>query len=279
MVDIYTTVDLKQKILAEDQNFGFDRRGTGYQVKHTFTQEYVNQATTYDDMLKSPQEASLFIPKFKLTTELTFLFVDKAPTDLQNYDNLQRKYATTEVNLSSDATTFDNMDVCGSGYGSVDLSGLPVAEPGTPGNESILASAKTLIEHGFKYVWGGLKANGMDCSAFTMYAVKNSGADAGRRTGYPRSTSTQIKWLSDEKNGAIEVDFVNIKPGDIVFFKTERCDWCHTAIAIDKHSYYHSNSVHKKGADIGSFDRRRPKYIFRLLPLNSNQQNAIIKKP
>jgi len=271
-VDIHKSVLLKKERLGEYNNYGFDKMGIGYQVKHVFEPFSPNPALQEVIGKIDQKEKEMFSPRFKLVSEVTFLLVDTIPTDLVAYDAIEHKYSYTEEEFTTaELTAFDNIFGCTDpSGGSLDMGQLPVAEPGSPGNENILASAKTLIDHGFKYVWGGLSANGMDCSAFTMYSVQNSGADAGRATRYPRNTSKQINWLKNPKNGAQVVKSVDdIQPGDIVFFKTSRCGWCHTAIAIDKNSYYHSNSVNKKGADIGSFSRRRPAYIFRLMPMST----------
>jgi cell wall-associated NlpC family hydrolase len=270
IVDIQTSILLKAKNMGKYESFGEDKFCTGYQVKHTFVASPPSSATQQSAELDNSEEAKLFPNHFKLTSEITFLQVDIIPNDLTSYDQIQRKRALSDVfYTTTDLTLFNTINACGD-FVDVDLGNLPVAEPGSPGNDSILSAAKTLIDHGFIYVWGGLAANGMDCSAFTMYSVHNSGADAGRKTRYPRTTKTQKTWLDNPANGAVRVKNVDdIQPGDIVFFKTEsNGPWGHTGIAIDKTSYYHSNSYKKKGADKGSFSRRRPAYIYRLLPMN-----------
>jgi cell wall-associated NlpC family hydrolase len=272
-IDIHNSIFIEEKSLTKKASYGKPRISTGYQVRHTFTQIYPNQATLTEDFISNPDAAKKFTPRFGLTTEITFLEITAGPTDLLAYDQIERKYSNLDQDfLQSDLNLFDTIDSCGMFGAGVDVSALPIAEPGTPGNENVANSAQTLINAGFVYLWGGMQSKAMDCSGFTMWAVRNGGGDQGRATRYPKGTTAQITWLTNPQNGALRIENVeDIQPGDIVFFKTSRCGHCHTGIAVNNSEYYHSNSVKKKGADIGSFARRRPSYIFRLLPMNTKK--------
>lgn len=268
-LDIHKCIKLKQENLRPEETYGHDRIGTGYHVKHTYTQTHPNPAVTQKQLEDSNDQnadpARLFEPEFALTTELTFLLVDEGPVTLAEYDELTRKYSYQDQGyVVSDLVPYSDINTCGTST-SVDLGDIPTADPGSPGNTSIADSAETLIDNGFVYLWGGTREHAMDCSAFTQYAVRNSGADNGRSTRYPRTTSTQLPWLTQRNNGAqLITDYNQIKAGDIVFFKTSRGPYGHTGIAKSPTEYWHSNSVKKKGADVGTFARRRPSYVFRL---------------
>jgi len=271
-VDLHTCIYLEKEIVGEGDSYNKSKMGVGYDVYHKF----VNVNPTPADMEQisntDKMKSLMFTPSFKLTTEITFLQVNMGQKTLEEYSTIQRQYSNIDQSFSTtDLTLFDTINSCGK-YNDVELGGLPIAEPGTPGNTSIESAGHSLINNGFRYLWGGMRAKAMDCSGFTMWAVRNGGGDSGRRTRYPKGTTAQINWLTDQNNGAIRVKSVDeIQPGDIVFFKTKRCGHCHTGIAKDKNSYWHSNSVNKKGADMGSFSRRRPSYIFRLLPMNKTE--------
>ena len=271
-VDIHKSIYLQKEIVGEGDSYGYSKMGIGYDVYHKFQNINPTPASIKRQWAQDKLNEYLFTPSFKLTSEITFLQVSTGPYTLEEYDSIQRKYANLDQTFTTTGLTlFDTVDSCGQ-YNDVELGGLPVAEPGSAGNENVAAAAQSLINAGFVYLWGGMSTHAMDCSGFTMWAVRNGGGDSGRRTRFPKGTTPQINWLTNPKNGAIRVKTVDdIQPGDIVFFKTKRCGHCHTGIAKDNTSYWHSNSVKKKGADIGTFARRRPSYIFRLLPMNQEK--------
>jgi len=270
-IDIHKTVYLPKESQTELANYGLDRYGMGYQVKHTYELKKISTPIHERNVKDLNGNAfSSLPPKHTLTTKINLLYVDAGPIRIEDYEKLID--ASPQKNQSFNAfelNDFNNVLRCSS-ESSVNLGENPLVEPGTPGNGSVAAAGKALIDHGFVYLWGGDRANAMDCSAFTMYAVRNAGADSGRKTRYPNGTSNQLTWLSNKANASMVVpDASQIQAGDIVFFKTSRGDHGHTAIAKSSTEYYHSNSVNKKGADIGTFDRRKPSYIFRMMPLET----------
>lgn len=269
-VDLHKSIILKQESLTDDENYGYDRIGVGYRVKHTYTQTVETSATQDSD----PREAAMKSPVFSLTSEITFLTLDDGPMSLSDFDKLQSRNVPEDQQFSySDFTDYNTFN-CGNGS-PVNLGDYPTSEPGSPGNGSVAASAKTLIDHGFVYLWGGDRANAMDCSAFTMFSIRNAGADAGRPRRYPNGTTNQLNWLLDKKNGALVIpNKTQIQPGDIIFFRTDRGDHGHTAIAKSSTEYYHSSSVRKRGATTSSLERKTPSYIFRVLPFKTSDEKS-----
>ncbi len=266
-VDIHHSHYMPRESMTKAEDYGYDKYGVGYHVKHIYSQVNVNPATHETDKAAADASEVVFEPKFLLKTSYTALTVDAGPVTIADYDSLDRMYSTTQgKEVTDNPMAFLNVDPCATHNG-IDLGGLATAEPGSSGNETVAAAAKTMIDRGFRYLWGGASANAMDCSAFTMYAVRNGGADAGRTKKYPNGTSQQITWLKDPRNGAeLVIGKENIRAGDIVFFHTSRGNWGHTGIARDNSSYYEAASPGKKGANVGSF-KRVPSYIFRLHPM------------
>jgi hypothetical protein len=263
-IDINKSILIPQKKLPDDSNYGWDRVGAGFRVKHIYTPVPQNPATV-DPKSK---ESAMYSPSFKLVSEITFLLLDDRPVDLSTFDEFKPSNVPNDVQYSYDQYNDMTVFMCGQ-PGDINLGDYPISEPGSPGNSTVAESAKTMIDRGFRYVFGGARLDAMDCSAFTMYSVRHSGADAGRSKRYPNGTDQQLTWLLDKSNAAVVIpDKSQIQPGDIVFFKTSRGSHGHTAIAKDNTQYYHANSVSGRG-DIGSFARRTPSYIFRILPLRT----------
>lgn len=73
--------------------------------------------------------------------------------------------------------------------------------------ESIVETARKYL--GTKYVWGGAAPGGFDCSGLVQYAFKQAGIDV------PRVTYDQI-------NVGQSVQPNKLRPGDLVFFDTDR---------------------------------------------------------
>ena len=270
-VDIHDSYFISKKSVNEKAHYDKDRYGIGYHVKHNYHPVQSTPAThTFDEKEGGIKTSSIYEPKFILTTSYTALVVDAGPVDLVSYDKTGNDYLHQDlIYNNADLSNFMDIDPCADENG-VNLGKLAYAEPGSPGNTSISTAANSLYKTGFKYNWGSANSRYMDCSAFTMYAVRNGGGDQGRHTHYPNGTSAQMTWLSDPDNGAQRVEGVeNIQPGDIVFFHTSgNGPWGHTAIAKDSSNYYESSSVNHKGANIGSFSRT-PAYIFRLSPMTN----------
>ena len=88
----------------------------------------------------------------------------------------------------------------------------------------VVETAKQYI--GTPYVYGGSSPKGFDCSGFTKYIYGLNGVELNR-TSY-----TQVQ------NG-YSVDFENIQPGDLVFFKTN-AGISHVGIYTGNNSFIHS---------------------------------------
>lgn len=92
---------------------------------------------------------------------------------------------------------------------------------------------------GVKYKMGGLDKNGIDCSGF-VYATFRSqlGIDIPRSTELQLSTGKQI-----DKN--------ELKPGDLVFFKT-KTKVRHVGIYLENNNFLHAST--SKGVMISKLD-------------------------
>lgn len=83
---------------------------------------------------------------------------------------------------------------------------------------------------GTKYVYGGESPSGFDCSGFTQYVLKSVGIDI------PRTASSQA-------TVGTYVDRGNLKPGDLVFFKTLGSSIInHAGIYIGNGEFMHASS-------------------------------------
>ncbi len=272
-LSIHRSVEILKENLNEESHYGYDRIGTGYHMREVYTPIAINPPDA-----NSPHDEAVrvFEPKFRLCTELTLLVVDQGPMTLEEFDSKARKYSYREVTYDSEEMDYLGVDDCGNPISS-NIDDIPSVEPGSAGNSSVAESAASMYNQGFVYIWGGKRSpeSGLDCSGFTKLAVKRSGADSGRQSGFPDGTSNQLTWLSQSRNGAQKVTEIGqIQPGDIVFFSNNRTDHGHTGIAKSGSEYYESNSYGMtkagkagKGAKIGSFGKRRPSFIFRLKPM------------
>lgn len=94
---------------------------------------------------------------------------------------------------------------------------------------TIVSTAAKL--QGVRYRYGASGASGTDCSGLTMYAYKKNGISL------PHNAAAQSR-----KGRAVSVD--NIKPGDLVFFKSARggSRVGHTGIAIGGGKFIHASS-------------------------------------
>ena len=277
-IDIHKCIYFKKPTTGAD--YHLPRVGTGYEMHFKYDRSQPTEATLGVDTRQHGmpnKSASSYQPKFILGVEATFLMIDEGPLSIKEFDALERtdKFSTEEKIY----TVQDLSDAVMCGQNSpIDFGGIPNAEPGSPGNTNIAASAKTLIDHGFAYKLGTERADLMDCSAFTMYAVRNAGADAGRKTKFPNGTMYQVPWLTNPANKVLRVTKIeDLQPGDIIYFKNSKSAFGHAGIAKNNKEYYNSTSVKAHagdkygiGAAVGTFARKRPSYMFRILPIESN---------
>lgn len=92
---------------------------------------------------------------------------------------------------------------------------------------------------GTQYHWGGTTHGGVDCSALMQQIFNDS-----MHKKLPRTTFQQIK------NGQ-KVSKDNLKPGDLVFFKTQP-DTRHVGVYIGDHEFIHASK--SQGVTISSLD-------------------------
>ena len=107
-------------------------------------------------------------------------------------------------------------------------SGTTVTGSGSAAD--IVAVAKSLMNQGYIYVWGGKSPSdgGFDCSGFVYYVLNQ----AGIRTGY-KDTSA---WATTTSFTTVE-DMKDVKPGDVLVFSSG-----HVAIYIGDGKMIHSTS-------------------------------------
>lgn len=90
-----------------------------------------------------------------------------------------------------------------------------------------------------KYKMGGTSKSGIDCSGFTQKIFKEKfGVEL------PRTTLTQV-------NMGVEVKKSDLKPGDLVFFKTSKTDK-HVGVYVGNNNFLHSSI---KGIQYTSLDK------------------------
>lgn len=90
-----------------------------------------------------------------------------------------------------------------------------------------------------KYKMGGTSKSGIDCSGFTQKIFKEKfGVEL------PRTTLTQV-------NVGVEVKKSELKPGDLVFFKTSKTDK-HVGVYVGNNNFLHSSI---KGIQYTSLDK------------------------
>jgi len=94
---------------------------------------------------------------------------------------------------------------------------------------------------GTQYHWGGTTHRGVDCSALMQHIFNDS-----LHTELPRTTFEQIK------NGT-KVNKNNLKPGDLVFFKTTPGDR-HVGVYIGDDQFIHASKI--QGVTISSLNNQ-----------------------
>ena len=117
----------------------------------------------------------------------------------------------------------------------VDPQYYPVAHANMPSNEiraSITQTAETYI--GIPYKWGGCALEeGVDCSGFVMAVYQLNGLNL------PRTSSEQY-------NSGTEIDYEDIKEGDLVFFDTNgHGSVSHVGIYIGDGKFIHAPGIGK----------------------------------
>lgn len=94
---------------------------------------------------------------------------------------------------------------------------------------------------GTHYRWGGSTHKGVDCSALMQHLFRDS-----LQKSLPRTTFQQIR------NGR-KVSKNNLKPGDLVFFKTSPGDR-HVGVYVGDHQFIHASKI--EGVTISSLDNQ-----------------------
>lgn len=100
---------------------------------------------------------------------------------------------------------------------------------------------------GIDYRYGGTTTKGFDCSGFTQYVFKKLGIDLLRDS---RSQATQGKKVSKD----------DLRPGDLVFFKTNGKTISHVGIYVGDGKFAHAST--RKGITISSMSEKSYANIF-----------------
>ncbi|WP_027086388.1 C40 family peptidase [Cohnella panacarvi] len=94
---------------------------------------------------------------------------------------------------------------------------------------------------GIDYHYGGTTTKGFDCSGFTQYVFKQLGIDLLRTS---RDQATQGKKVSKD----------DLRPGDLVFFKTNGKTISHVGIFVGDGKFAHAST--RKGITISSMSEK-----------------------
>ncbi|MFC5529055.1 C40 family peptidase [Cohnella yongneupensis] len=100
---------------------------------------------------------------------------------------------------------------------------------------------------GVDYHYGGTSTKGFDCSGFTQYVYKQLGIDLLRSS---RDQATQGKKVSKD----------NLRPGDLVFFKTNGRTISHVGIYVGDGKFAHASV--RRGITISSLSEKAYRNIF-----------------
>ncbi len=127
-------------------------------------------------------------------------------------------------------------------------SGRPIDAAGIV--QSVRDSASDLVMAamnflGVPYRRGGSSAeSGFDCSGFTRYVFEHSVGLV-----LPRRADEQARWA-----GLFKIDREELKPGDLVFFRTMRRTFSHVGIYIGDDKFVHAP---RPGGDVRVDDLRK----------------------
>ncbi|MBS4174987.1 C40 family peptidase [Bacillus sp. FJAT-49736] len=104
---------------------------------------------------------------------------------------------------------------------------LPAKEAAAASSSNVIKEAKKYI--GTPYRWGGTTPKGFDCSGFVSYSFRKNGIIL------PHSAADMFK-------KGTSVSKSNLKPGDLVFFRTYSKGASHVAIYLGNNRVIHSAS-------------------------------------
>lgn len=105
---------------------------------------------------------------------------------------------------------------------------------------------------GNPYVWGGTSlTKGADCSGFVLSIYKKYGYKLPHYSGSQANCGTKI-------------DFKDIQPGDLIFYKNDKGVIGHVAIYIGNEQIIHASSP-KSGIKISKYNYRTPAKYVRIL--------------
>ncbi len=101
----------------------------------------------------------------------------------------------------------------------------------TPSNTTVVSNLLDTArdQMGIRYVWGGTSRSGFDCSGFTQWVFARSGIRIPR-TSIEQATVGQ------------RVDRDDLRPGDLVFFRTRGSRISHVGIYIGNNNFIHASS-------------------------------------
>ena len=82
---------------------------------------------------------------------------------------------------------------------------------------------------GYQYLWGGLSPKGFDCSGFVQTVFRLHGVQL------PRDSWQQ------QQNQQLSTDYLDARPGDLLFFSATPDKVTHVAIALGEQRYIHAS--------------------------------------